>query len=192
MHVKDLELEPLLPRKPTAVFPRTSAPVAAKRRAALREFWTDKLVSSYNTGPFVLASTAVGTWHGVLLDAFYDWLDPLQPRVHQAFLAGRMLSCGYLRFPFGPRQDPPAVAPTFTASSVPGSAVSGSAVAPTAVAPAIAVSTRDREYPGSLAFLSEAEMSEKSEELMDFEEEEVENASQSSQGGRIPVFPGPS
>ena len=79
--LKAFELETFQQRKPTAVFARTSAPVAEERRAALRVFWSDNLVSPFNTGPFVLASTAVYAWHGVLLDAFSAWLDPLQPRV---------------------------------------------------------------------------------------------------------------
>ncbi|CAN0442074.1 unnamed protein product, partial [Ectocarpus fasciculatus] len=155
--------------KPTAIFSRTSAPVAAQRRAALRGFWADKLASSSNTGPFVLAATAVGAWHGVLLDAFRDWLDPLQPWENQAFMAGRMLSCGYLRFPLGPRQDPSAVTSSLVASAFPGSAVAPTAVAPTAAALTTAVFARDREH----AFRTEVPMS-GDEGILDYEAEEEE------------------
>ncbi|CAN0541794.1 unnamed protein product, partial [Ectocarpus sp. 12 AP-2014] len=182
--LKAFELKTFQQRKPTAVFARTSAPVAEERRAALRVFWSENLVSPLNTGPFVLASTAVYVWHAVLLDAFSAWLDPLQPRVHQAFITGRMLSCGYLSLSRGPQLNFPVAAPSFTASAAlgsaastavgyatsafPGSAVAPTAVASTAVAPNVAVFSRDREYPGSLVFHTEPTMS-GDEEILDYE-----------------------
>lgn len=100
-NLKECELRVHLRSKPMGVYKRTPKKLRPARKAALRAFWSDALVTPSDAGSFVLGATSLRLWHKVILDAFSAWLAPLTLS-HQALITGRMISCGFLRVSTAP------------------------------------------------------------------------------------------